>query len=268
MGKVKTVFICNECGYEHPKWIGKCPKCGNWNSFEECETFIPDSRKKAGAPANSPILLSDQSLPPAGRIVTDISELDRVLGGGIFSASVNLIAGDPGVGKSTLLLQMAGGLSRKGISVLYISAEESFWQIQERARRLKADQLSLPILIETDLDNILSQIEQKKPDVVIIDSIQAIFSQEVSGTSGNISQVRECSSRLFRSAKENGWSLFLVGHITKEGSIAGPKLLEHMVDVVIYFEGDTLYQYRILRSLKNRFGPSHEIGLFVMESEG
>ncbi len=268
MVKVKTVFICTECGYEHPKWIGKCPQCGQWNSFQESEVAPPGSRKEGRITGNSPIVLSQPVDRPVARIITGIAELDRVLGGGIFQASVNLIAGDPGIGKSTLLLQLAGSLQKNGVSVLYVSAEESFWQIQERARRLNIDNSSLPVLMETELETILYHIDQKRPQVVVIDSIQAVFSQETAGTPGNVSQVRECSSRLFRTAKVGGWSLFLVGHITKEGSIAGPKILEHMVDVVIYFEGDSLYQYRTLRSLKNRFGPSNEIGLFIMEAKG
>jgi DNA repair protein RadA/Sms len=268
MPKVKSIFICTQCGYESPKWIGKCPHCDSWNCFEETEFFSDAEHRQTPVAKTDPMVLSQHAEKPEVRIRTGIEEFDRVLGGGIFPASVSLIAGDPGIGKSTLLLQIAGQLIRKDIPVLYLSAEESFWQIKSRSHRLGLENLPLPLLIETDLDNILYQIDQAQPQAVIIDSIQAIFSRDVSGAPGSISQVRECSSRLFRAAKEKGWSLILVGHITKEGGIAGPKILEHMVDVVIYFEGDSLNQFRILRSLKNRFGPAHEIGLFIMESGG
>lgn len=268
MVKVKTVYICNSCAYETPKWAGKCPECGSWNSFEETEIRPSQQQKGASREHNSPRLLSEGTDTPDIRIVSGINEFDRVLGGGVFPGSVSLIAGDPGIGKSTLLLQVSGEFVKKNKKVLYVSAEESFRQIRGRAKRLELIDFPLPLLVETELEEILFQIEQQDPDVVIIDSIQAVFSQNVSGAPGNVSQIRECSSRLFRTAKEKGWSLFLVGHITKEGSIAGPKILEHMVDVVIYFEGDSLYQYRILRSLKNRYGPTHELGLFLMDQEG
>jgi DNA repair protein RadA/Sms len=268
MVKIKTVYICNNCAYESPKWAGKCPECGRWNSFEESEIQHSASTKSTPRKNNSPILLSEGEDSFEVRVVSGINELDRVLGGGIFPGSVTLIAGDPGIGKSTLLLQMAAALTEKKIATIYVSAEESFRQIRGRAQRLKLVDSALPLLVETELEEILYQVEQQEPDVVIIDSIQAIFSQNISGAPGNVSQIRECSSRLFRNAKEKGWSLFLVGHITKEGSIAGPKILEHMVDVVVYFEGESLYQYRILRSLKNRYGPTNEIGLFMMEEKG
>ncbi len=268
MPKSKTIFVCRECGNESAKWAGKCPECGKWNSFEETEVNQSPSRRNVPLSHKSPRLLTADLGKKEARLITGIGELDRVLGGGIFEASVNLIAGDPGIGKSTLLLQMAGSLLKKGVSVMYVSAEESFWQIQSRGQRTRLQNLAVPVLIETELENILLQIEKSHPAVVIIDSIQAIYSPHINGAPGNLGQVRECSSQLFRAAKENGWALFLVGHITKEGSIAGPKILEHMVDVVIYFEGDSLYQYRILRSFKNRFGSTHEIGLFVMDREG
>jgi DNA repair protein RadA/Sms len=222
MPKVKSIFICTQCGYESPKWIGKCPHCESWNSFEETESYSDSGYRQIPVAKADPMLLSQHVQEPEVRIRTGIEEFDRVLGGGIFEASVSLIAGDPGIGKSTLLLQMAGHLVKKDIPVLYLSAEESFWQIKSRSHRLGLDNLPLPLLIETDLDDILRQIDQTQPQVVIIDSIQAIFSRDVSGAPGNISQVRECSSRLFRAAKEKGWSLILVGHITKEGVIAGP----------------------------------------------
>ena len=267
MAKPKSIYICNQCGYESPKWTGKCPECGQWNSLEQSE-IKPKTAKVQKSSAKSPLLLSDENAAPQSRLVSGNREFDRVLGGGIFHSSVNLVAGDPGIGKSTLLLQMAGALVRKGITVLYVSAEESFWQIKNRAERLALDNLAIPVLVETELENILYHIATVNPQVVVVDSIQAIYSPNITGAPGNVSQIRECSSQLFREAKEKGWSLFLVGHITKEGNIAGPKLLEHMVDVVIYFEGDSFNQYRILRSLKNRFGPAQEIGLFLMEKDG
>lgn len=268
MAKIKSVFICNNCAYESPKWAGKCPECGRWNSLEETEIQRSPSVSSSPRKHNKPTFLSEGNDSDEARVLSGIEELDRVLGGGIFPGSVTLIAGDPGIGKSTLLLQMAGVLTKKNISVMYVSAEESLRQIRGRAQRLQMENLPLPLLVETELEEILYQIEQQRPDVVIVDSIQAIFSQNIAGAPGNVGQIRECSARLFRSAKEEGWSLFFVGHITKDGSIAGPKLLEHMVDVVIYFEGESLYQYRILRSLKNRYGPTNEIGLFIMEKEG
>jgi len=268
MPKSKIVFICSNCGYESLKWSGRCPECGRWNSFEETQIAPEDKTAIDRHSRMEPMPLSRVEETRQVRIRTGIGELDRVLGGGIFPASVVLIAGDPGIGKSTLLLQMAGQLVRKATSVLYVSGEESLQQIKNRAARLGVEKLALPLLPETELENILHQIEKIQPEVVIIDSIQSIFSRNVSGAPGNVGQLRECTSRLFRAAKENNWTLFLVGHITKEGNIAGPKLLEHTVDVVIYFEGDNLYQFRILRALKNRFGATHELGLFLMEKDG
>lgn len=268
MPRSKIVFICSNCGYESLKWSGKCPECGRWNSFEETELTPEDKPSAERRSRMEPMPLSGVEEVREVRISSGIGELDRVLGGGIFPASVVLIAGDPGIGKSTLLLQMAGQLVRNGTSVLYVSGEESLQQIKNRAARLGMEKLALPLLPETELENILHQIEKNQPEVVIIDSVQSIFSRNISGAPGNVGQLRECTSRLFRAAKENNRTLFLVGHITKEGNIAGPKLLEHTVDVVIYFEGDNLYQFRILRALKNRFGATHELGLFLMEKNG
>jgi len=267
MARAKSSYVCNQCGYESPKWTGKCPECGQWNSLEKSEVQ-PKTTRIQKSSLKTPQLISDNQTAPQSRLISGIREFDRVMGGGIFHASVNLVAGDPGIGKSTLLLQIAGALVKKGITVIYVSAEESFWQIKNRAQRLELDNLDIPVLVETELENILYHTGQVNPQIVVVDSIQAIYSQNIAGAPGNVSQIRECSSQLFREAKEKGWSLFLVGHITKEGNIAGPKLLEHMVDVVIYFEGDTFNQYRILRSLKNRFGPAQEIGLFLMEKDG
>ncbi len=268
MAKKKTVFICSNCGYESLKWAGKCPECGRWNSFEESETAPANTRETPRQSQTVPVKLTEIGSGQEQRLLTGISELDRVLGGGIIPASVVLIAGDPGIGKSTLLLQMAGALTARRQTVLYVSGEESLKQIRGRAERLELDRSAVDLMAETELENILYQIRQLKPQIVIIDSIQSVYSQNVSGAPGNVSQVRECTSRLFRDAKENGWTLFIIGHITKEGSISGPKILEHTVDVVIYFEGDNLYRYRLLRSLKNRFGATNEIGLFLMEKSG
>lgn len=268
MSKTRIVYLCNNCGHESLKWIGKCPSCGLWNSFEEKKL---DSKVGIFDKQNydsSPVFITDISENLSELMKTGINELDRVLGGGISDTAVTLIAGDPGIGKSTLLLQMAGKLVHKQVSVIYVTGEESPSQIKGRAQRLKLNHRRIPILVETNLENIIYQIENTQSKVVIIDSIQSIYSGDITGAPGNISQVRECSFHLMRLAKEKRFALFLIGHITKEGSIAGPKLLEHMVDVVIYFEGDAFQQYRILRSLKNRYGRTNEIGLFIMEMEG
>ncbi len=268
MAKRKTIFICSECGFESPKWIGKCPDCGSWNSFQEM-TPTPDTPTAAETFSTvEPVVLRDIEIKPLERLRTGIGEFDRILGGGIVPASVTLIAGDPGIGKSTLLLQVAGKLVEQGVAVLYVSGEESLEQVHLRAERLGLARLPLPVLAETELENILRRAEELNPAVVIVDSIQSIFSNRMTGTAGNVSQIRECSARLFRFAKEKNRAIFLIGHITKDGSIAGPKLLEHAVDTVIYFEGDQLYRYRLLRSLKNRFGSANEVGLFVMDRQG
>lgn len=268
MAQKKTIFACGNCGYESPKWAGKCPNCGRWNSFEEIEAVRSVRVRTGNTSKIEPVLLNEVSAGNELRVKIGLTELDRVLGGGIVPASVILIAGDPGIGKSTLLLQMAARLKQKQNEVLYISGEESLKQIQSRAKRLQIHTLDLALLVETELENILEQIGKLKPQVVVVDSIQSVFSAEVSGAPGNVSQVRECASQLFRVAKKEGWTLFIVGHITKEGNIAGPKILEHMVDVVVYFEGDNYNQFRILRSLKNRFGATNEIGLFLMSANG
>ena len=269
MAKTKTVYICNQCGYESPRWVGKCPDCGAWNSMEKhTSSPLEKNRVSFERTGNTPVLLSRVEYREMPRIVSHIGEFDRVLGGGLFPASVVLLAGEPGIGKSTLLLQVAASLIQHQNRVLYVSGEESLQQLHNRALRLEVPTRELPVLMETNLENILFQIEQQAPDVVIVDSIQSLYSEDVAGAPGNVAQLRECASRLFRAAKEQGWSLILVGHITKEGSIAGPKILEHMVDVVLSFEGDNLYQYRILRSVKNRFGATNELGIFLMEREG
>lgn len=268
MAKTKTVYICQNCGYQSSKWIGKCSDCGAWNTFVE-EQIAPKAQKKAAAPTrSSPIPLSqipgEDSLK---RISTGSEEFDRVLGGGIFPASVILLAGEPGIGKSTLMLQILLQLQEKGSSALYISGEESLQQIKNRATRLRKSAGNLLVLAETDVNAIEYHIEQIQPGVVVIDSIQAIYNPDFSGAPGNVGQVRECAARLFQRAKENQFTLFLIGHVTKEGSVAGPKILEHLVDVVIYFEGNT-QQHRIIRAVKNRFGASNELGVFEMFNDG
>ena len=268
MKKSKTVYICQSCGHESGKWLGKCPGCGEWNTFAE-EIVTPRKKSDKSTKTSSiPISLANISGQEySERVLTGISELDRVLGGGIFPASVTLIAGEPGIGKSTLMLQMSLELQKKGRNVLYISGEESPQQIKNRASRLKPASNDLLVLTETDVDEIITQLKKLQPAVVIIDSIQSIFHSGLSGAPGNVSQVRECAARLFQFAKENNCSIFLVGHVTKEGSVAGPKILEHLVDVVVYFEGN-IQQHRIIRTLKNRFGAANEIGVFEMLSDG
>ncbi|GAB4332715.1 MAG: DNA repair protein RadA [Calditrichia bacterium] len=267
MAKPRTFYHCEACGYQSPKWVGKCPDCGEWNTFVEAVSETAKTTPLRHS-QNQPVFLSQLEKQPVERVKTGIGELDRVLGDGLVPASVVLIAGDPGIGKSTLLLQMAGNLVKAKRRCFYISGEESVAQIHNRASRLGVDRLDIPLLAETELENILHHIEQQKPEIVIIDSIQSLFSNQISGAPGQISQVRECTARLFHAAKSEGWTLFIVGHITKDGSIAGPKLLEHTVDVVINFEGEHLNQYRIIRSQKNRFGATNEIGLFLMEATG
>lgn len=267
--KPKQMYTCPHCGYQSPKWFGKCPDCGEFIEPVE-ETLSP--RKKATvavAPGSTPLPLSQI---PTGekerRLPTGIAELDRVLGGGIFPASVVLLAGEPGIGKSTLMLQMLLELEARKQKTLYISAEESLQQIRHRADRLRvAAAGEVLVLAETELPAIEYHLEQVRPAVVVVDSVQAIYNPEFSGAPGNVGQVRECAARLFQMAKQQGFSLFLVGHVTKEGAVAGPKILEHLVDVVLYFDANT-EQHRILRSMKNRFGAAQEIGVFEMSATG
>jgi DNA repair protein RadA/Sms len=268
MPKTKTVYVCQNCGYQSSKWIGKCTDCGAWNTFVE-EEVAPKSQKQAAAPGkSSPIPLSQiPSEDSAKRIFSGSEEFDRVLGGGIFPASVILLAGEPGIGKSTLMLQMLLQLQEKGQTALYISGEESLQQIKNRASRLRKSAENLLVLAETDVNAIEYHISQLQPALVVVDSIQAVYNSDFSGAPGNVGQVRECAARLFKLAKENQFTLFLIGHVTKEGSVAGPKILEHLVDVVVYFEGN-IQQHRIIRAVKNRFGASNEIGVFEMFADG
>ena len=265
----KTVFFCQECGYESPKWMGQCPGCNSWNTFVE-ETVSPSQTKHqeaAGRKKAEPVALSEISLDEEDRIHTGIKELDRVLGGGIVQGSMTLVGGDPGIGKSTLLLQVCRNLADR-VSVLYISGEESLKQIKLRAQRIGAFGERLRLLCETNLDMIRQVIEKEKPTVVVIDSIQTMYNEEVSSAPGSVSQVRESTGVLLQIAKGLGVSIFIVGHVTKDGNVAGPRVLEHMVDTVLYFEGDRHASYRILRGVKNRFGSTNEIGVFEMREEG
>lgn len=263
---MKTVFMCNECGYESNKWLGKCPGCGEWNTFvEEIIEKKTKNKKKKKSKVGKPKLLKDIKISDKDRMKTKISELDRVLGGGIVKGSLTLFGGDPGIGKSTLLLQVADKLESK---ILYVSGEESEMQIKLRAERLLVTNKKLNILAETNLNLIEKIIEKDNPDMVIIDSIQTIYSDDLKSSPGSVSQVRAVTGELLRIAKQNGTTIMIVGHVTKKGSIAGPRVLEHMVDVVLYFEGERHESYRILRAVKNRFGSTNEIGVFEMKTKG
>ncbi len=263
----KTVYFCQSCGYESSKWMGQCPGCREWNSFveEKIERSISAKAKKIDANVTK---LSAIQLKEEERISTDMPELNRVLGGGIVKGSLVLVGGDPGIGKSTLLLQVCRNLSKQKFQVLYISGEESLQQIKIRAKRIGEFTDSLLLLCETNLEIIQEVIRRERPAVVIIDSIQTMYSENVSSAPGSVSQVRESTGVLMQIAKGMGITVFIVGHVTKEGVVAGPRVLEHMVDTVLYFEGDRHASYRILRGVKNRFGSTNEIGVFEMRSEG
>jgi DNA repair protein RadA/Sms len=271
MAKAKTHFVCQSCGYQVPKWLGKCPGCQEWNTFAEeriIEEKIPE-RDLLGFEAGAVPTSITEILPEErGRLEVGIGEFDRVLGGGIVFGSVILVGGDPGIGKSTLLLQMMNGLASKGKRVLYISGEESLQQTKMRAERLGIFSEPLFVVSETSLEKILQDIQTLKPFAVVVDSIQTIYSSDLPSTPGSITQVREASSRLLYLAKHLSIPIFLIGHVTKEGFIAGPKVLEHMVDTVLYIEGEANHAFRILRSVKNRFGSTNEIGVFEMKDSG
>ena len=269
-----TVFFCQNCGYESAKWMGQCPGCREWNTFVEEQVVTgqgKSSRMKTVtgfSEKNKPAKLSEVSIEKEDRISTGIGELDRVLGGGIVAGSLTLVGGDPGIGKSTLLLQVCRNLAGDGREVLYVSGEESLKQIKLRANRIGTFSDHLKLLCETNLESIEETIKRSKPEVVIIDSIQTMFHGEISAAPGSISQVREATGLFLQLAKGLGVSIFIVGHVTKEGTVAGPRVLEHMVDTVLYFEGDRHASYRLLRGVKNRFGSTNEIGVFEMEAEG
>lgn len=273
-GKAATVFFCQNCGYESSKWMGQCPGCKEWNSFVE-ETVSRASRVGAVSAATVrhggravPSALADIAIKEEDRLATGIGELDRVLGGGIVRGSLTLVGGDPGIGKSTLLLQVCRNLSTAGHRVLYISGEESLAQIRMRADRIGAFTRDMRLLCETNLDEITEVIRSEKPEAVVIDSIQTMYNEAVSAAPGSVSQVRETTGILLQLAKGLGVSVLIVGHVTKEGTVAGPRVLEHMVDTVLYFEGDRHASYRILRGVKNRFGSTNEIGVFEMREQG
>lgn len=268
--KTKTIFVCQNCGAQRPRWEGRCTECGSWNSFveETLQGSIAKSSRKTSANLTALSLDRVAPLEPTKRYLSGIGELDRVLGGGLVPGSFVLLGGDPGIGKSTLLLQMAGGLAANKQSLLYISAEESIEQTADRGRRLGIKHSGVHIANENNLETILAFAENEKPDVLVVDSIQTVFLPELSSAPGSVSQVRECAGRLMVFAKNKGISIILIGHVTKEGTIAGPKVLEHLVDTVLSFEGDRNHQFRILRAIKNRFGPTHELGVFQMQSEG
>ncbi len=264
MAKNKTVFICQNCGYTSMKWLGKCSECGEWDTFVE---EIDEKKKSIPLGKVEIMKLSEIDLSYEDRLMTQIEELDNVLGGGIVKGSLTLVGGDPGIGKSTLLLQMTKFIAEKR-KVLYISGEESLRQIKLRAKRLQVDSDEIYLLSETRLGNVLSAIEKINPGVLIVDSIQTVSSDEISSAAGSVSQVREVTNVLMKIAKQKGMATFIVGHVTKSGAIAGPKVLEHIVDTVLYFEGEKNSLYKILRSVKNRFGSTNEIGLFEMTSRG
>ncbi|MFO7667915.1 MAG: DNA repair protein RadA [Desulfobacterales bacterium] len=266
----KTIYCCQSCGYQAPKWLGKCPDCGQWQTFvEEYQNTKPaTSLEGLLSSSREPVSIDDIEFDGEERISTGIGEFDRVLGGGLVPGTMVLLGGDPGIGKSTLMLQALSGMSRTGLKVLYVSGEESVKQIKIRSRRLSSESCGLLVVSEIDVEAILSMVGSASPDVLVIDSIQTMFCPDLSSAPGSVSQVRESAMKLMLNAKKSNIPTFLVGHVTKDGAIAGPRLLEHMVDTVLYFEGDRNHVYRILRSVKNRFGSTNEIGVFEMKEKG
>ncbi len=269
--KAKTSFFCSDCGYETPKWSGRCPACGAWNTIVEAP---PETKSKSGAAAvssraggSAPQLLSELGTEDEIRFSTGMAEFDRVLGGGAVRGSLVLVGGAPGIGKSTLLLQLCG-LAGGSEKILYVTGEESKRQLKMRAERLKVESPQLYILAETDLMETLNAVDSVKPDILIVDSIQTLFNPELSASPGSVTQVKDCTMALMQLSKSAGITVFVVGHVNKEGAIAGPKVLEHMVDCVLYFEGERSMSYRILRAAKNRFGSTNEIGVFEMADIG
>lgn len=268
MAKTKQVFFCQECGYESGKWMGQCPGCKAWNTFVEEKVVTGTKKRTAKAVASVPASILEVTTGEETRIGTGMKELDRVLGGGIVKGSLVLLGGDPGIGKSTILLQVCRNLTTEGHKVLYVSGEESMQQIKMRAERLGEFKRDMYLHCETDVDIIETAIENVAPEVVVIDSIQTMTLEEVASAAGSVSQVREVTNRLMQLAKIKNIAIFIVGHVTKEGTVAGPRTLEHMVDTVLYFEGERSSIYRILRGVKNRFGATNEIGIFEMKNNG
>lgn len=270
MAKVKSKYVCQECGYETAGYLGKCPECGSWGSLvEELENKLVSSIPQSEfLNKEKPVLINDIEIDESVRISTNISEFDRVLGGGLVQGSLILLAGDPGIGKSTLILQTSGELCTQGKKVLYVSAEESASQVKLRARRFNINNETLYIYPQTNLEQIREQINAIHPDVLVVDSIQAIYTNNITSSAGSVGQVRECCNYLMQIAKTQNITIIVIGHVTKEGNIAGPRVLEHMVDAVIQFEGDKYKSYRLLRAVKNRFGTTSEVGMFDMRSNG
>lgn len=270
MAKAKTIFVCNECGYESAKWLGKCPACNAWNSFfeeklvkEKDGSFISDKKTKS----SKPTILNNIEGKESARTSTGVGELDRVLGGGLVKGSLVLLGGEPGIGKSTLILQICDKMQGEG-KVLYVSGEESAEQIKIRADRLNIKNENILFLGETDIDLIADAIKEINPKLVIIDSIQTMYSDEITSAAGTVSQVREITARIMKICKQEAITTIIIGHVTKEGNIAGPRVLEHMVDTVLYLEGERYFSYRILRGVKNRFGSTNEVGMFEMQEKG
>lgn len=269
MAKIKTKWVCQNCGYESPKYIGKCPDCNSWGTLVEEVEIKENTSKQSVVIDETPVcLINEIQITESIKIPTGYEELDRVLGGGLVEGSLVLLAGDPGIGKSTLVLQTAGNVCKNGKKLLYVCAEESGSQVKLRAQRLKVNSDNLYVYSQTNLEAVISQIDTIKPDLLVIDSIQSVYTSNITSSSGSVSQIRECTNILMDIAKNKNITVIVIGHVTKDGNIAGPKVLEHMVDTVIYFEGDKYKSQRLLRSIKNRFGSTNEIGVFNMAETG
>ncbi len=268
MPKIRTKFVCQQCGYEAPRWSGRCPQCNEWNTLVETVEQTSRSSISPSAVKTVPQPITAVSTDGFARVPVPMEEFNRALGGGIVPGSVTLIGGDPGIGKSTLLLQVSALLAANGKPTLYVSGEESTQQIKMRARRLKIAEEQLYVISETNVEHILLHIERLQPQLVVVDSIQAVYLAGLQSSAGSIGQVRECATALLRMAKLHNIPIFLIGHVTKQGAIAGPRVLEHMVDTVLYLEGERFHAYRLLRTVKNRFGSTHEVGVFEMQERG
>src|SRR4051794_36745887 len=268
MPRATSVFVCSACAAETPRWMGQCPGCGAWNTLTEETRGGGVATKKTASRAGRPLRLHEVEAPSYARLKTDIGELDRILGGGLVPGSLVLIGGSPGIGKSTLTNMALGNLEGAGRKTLYISGEESAAQIRLRAERLPGAALQVPVLAETDLDTVLATLDAERPDVCVVDSVQTLHASDLSGAAGSVGQVREVADRITRLAKAKGIAVLLVGHVTKEGALAGPRVLEHLVDCVLQFEGERERTYRTLRALKNRFGSTNDVGVFEMRQGG